>query len=95
MPNRENFSEGFVIGFDPCTGIGNPNGGIVAFAMRMVPKGDTIIAYNFPAGIYDFPLEYFISRFQYFFPDSAAEYFPVKIKYRYAKQEELFLSLAA
>ncbi len=85
----EKFSDCFVIGFDPCTGVANPNGGNVGFVIRIVPQKDTAVTYNIPSGIYTFPPEYF-KNFQYysFFPDSALEDFPIKIKYRYAKQNE-------
>lgn len=85
----ENFSDGYVIGFDPCSGVGNPNGGTLGFAIYLPINGDTVVAYNFPTGIYDFPLGYFGNYKYYpFFPEEAREDFPVKIKYRYAKKEE-------
>jgi len=88
-PTCENFSDGFVIGFDPCSGVGNPNGGTLGFAIYLPAKGDTVVTYDFPAGIYEFPLEYFGNyKFYPFFPEEANEDFPVKVKYRYAKKEE-------
>ncbi|MFM7429007.1 MAG: hypothetical protein ACKO1F_03810 [Flammeovirgaceae bacterium] len=83
----ENFSDGYVIGFDPCTGVLDPNGGQVGFIIKM-PK-DTVVTYNFPKGIYQFPTEYFINyRYNIFFPDSASKDYAIKIKYRLASQKE-------
>lgn len=88
-PTCENFSDGFVIGFDPCTGVGDPNGGDVGFVINIPSQKDTVVAYNFPTGIYEFPLEYFDNYALYpFFPDSAIEDYPLKIKYRHIKENE-------
>jgi len=85
----DNFSDGFVIGFDPCTGVEDPNGGEVGFLIHVNSQKDTVVAYNFPAGIYDFPPEYFINyRYECFFPDSALLDFPIKIKYRPVTENE-------
>lgn len=84
-----NFQSGYVIGFDPCTGVYEPNGGEVGFVIVNPSKRDTVVAYNFPAGIYEFPVEYFADyRFNPFFPEEASEDFPVKIKYRYPRNDE-------
>ncbi len=84
-----NFQDGFVIGFDPCTGVLKPNGGNVGFIIANPSKRDTVVAYNFPSGIYQFPDEYFIHyTFDCMFPDSAWNDFPVKIKYKYAEETE-------
>jgi hypothetical protein len=80
--------EAFVIGFDPCTGIGDPNAGKVGFLIRIASL-DTVVAHNFTAGVYEFPPEYFVNyRHHVFFPDSALEDFPLTMNYRYAKPNE-------
>ena len=83
------YFDGFVIGFDPCTGVNNPNGGNVAFIINVTKKQDIVVSYNFPSGIYDFPPKYF-QNYQYncFFPDSARNDFPIRIKYKYSAQNE-------
>lgn len=80
-PTCENYTDGFVIGYDPCTGFGNPNSGIV---INIPSKGDTVVAYNFPIGIYEFPS----NRGNPFFAEEASADFPVKIKYRYPREDE-------
>lgn len=88
-PTCESFADAFVIGFDPCAGVVDPNGGGAAFVINIPSKSDTVVAYNFPTGIYDFPPKYFINyRFNPFFPDSAATAYPIRIKFRYAKKSE-------
>lgn len=88
-PTCENYSDAFVIGFDPCTGVGDPNGGNVGFIIAIPAQKDTVVAYNFPKGIYEFPEEYFENyRFNPFFPNSAMKDFPVKVKYRFPQESE-------
>ena len=83
----DNFSDGYVIGFNPCTGVLDPNGGQVGFIIKM-PK-DTVVTYNFPSGTYTFPPAYF-SQYQFYciFPDTAWTDFPVKIKYTVVNPSE-------
>ncbi|MCX8490201.1 MAG: hypothetical protein ORN54_03960 [Cyclobacteriaceae bacterium] len=83
----ENFSDGYVIGFDPCTGVLDPNGGQVGFIIKM--QKDTVVTYNFPKGTYTFPPTYF-SQYQFYciFPDTAWTDFPVKVKYQYINKNE-------
>lgn len=84
-----NFQEAFVIGFDPCTDVGDPNGGEAGFIINLPFEEDTVVTYNFPNGIYEFPLEYF-SYYQFYclFPDSALNDFPIRIKYKDAGDKE-------
>ena len=88
-PTCENFSDGFVIGFDPCTGVGEPNGGSVGFIINIPSQKDTVVNYSFPIGLYQFPPEYFKNYELYcIFPDTAWSDFPIKIKYRHANNSE-------
>lgn len=85
----ENFQEAFVFGFDPCST--NPDTGSSAGYLMAVPaKGDTVMTYNFPDSLDQFPKEYFTNyQFMHYFPDSARENFQIKLKYRFASEEEM------
>jgi len=87
-PTCENYSDGFVIGFNPCTAnfmTGESSGYVISVPERK----DTVVAYNFPTDIYEFPLAYFESYvYNPFFPDSAKYDFPIKIKYRFVTENE-------
>ncbi len=91
----ENFvtGEAFVIGFDPCRA--NPAIGKSAGYLIATPsQGDTAMTYNLPDSLYEFPKEYFAYyRFRHFFPDSAQDDFPLKLRYRFAGEEEKEWSL--
>lgn len=83
----ENYTNAFVIGFDPC-GASNPTSGMVGFVINIPSREDTVIAYNFPIGIYEFPEGYFSNRKNPFFPEQASLDFPIKIKYRDPRVDE-------
>ncbi len=90
----ENFSDGYVIGFDPCTGVLDPNGGDVGFLLRISAVKDTLIVYKFPKGIYQFPSQYFLNyQYNCFFPDSTSQNYAIKIKYRLASNNEKIFPL--
>ncbi len=85
----DNFQDAFVIGFDQCAA--SSELGMSAGYLIAVPvKGDTMMTYNFPDSLYQFPKEYFAyAIFRALFPDSARYDFPVRIKYRFALEEEM------
>ena len=75
--------DAFVVGFDQCA---MHKGRILA----IVEPRDTVITYNFPDSVYTFPDEYFSNYlFDCLFPSKALEEFPVRVKYRPSKPEEL------
>src|SRR6187431_712305 len=68
----ENFQIGYVIGYDPCSGVLDPDNEEVGFIISVPSKKDTAVTYNLPKNIYDFPGEYFYYYKSYcMFPDSA------------------------
>jgi len=77
------FKNAFVVGFDQCAMY---KGRILA----IVEPKDTVITYNFPDSVYKFPDEYFSNyQFDCLFPGDVLGKFPVRVKYRPSKQEEL------
>lgn len=87
-PTCEHYSDAFVIGFDPCTA-NSTAGESSGYVISVPERKDTVVAYNFPTDIYEFPLVYFENYvYNPFFPDSAKYDFPIKIKYRYVKENE-------
>ena len=85
----ENFQIGYVIGYDPCSGVLDPDNEEVGFIVSVPLKGDTAVTYNLPKNIYDFPPEYFDYYKSYcMFPDSAWDDFQIKFKYRVANESE-------
>jgi len=75
--------DAFVVGFDQCAMY---EGRILA----IVEPKDTVITYNFPDSVYVFSDEYFSNyQFDCLFPKEALDKFPVKVKYRPSKTDEL------
>lgn len=73
----------FVVGFDQCAMY---KGRILAIDE---PR-DTVITYNFPDSVYSFPDAYFSNYlFDCLFPAEVLKKFPVRVKYRPSKPEEL------
>jgi len=87
--NEKGVVDAFVIGYDQCTGVFDPNGGNVGLILRIPSTSDTVVTYNFPKGLYTFPPEYFsYYQFYCFFPDSTLSNFQIKLSYRIANNNE-------
>src|SRR4030042_6768165 len=75
--------EGYIVGFEPCTIRHNYDIGYVIISSDL---RDTLLTYNFPDNIYDFPQEYFQNYFNSgYFPSLARYEFHVQITYSIAK----------
>lgn len=83
-------TEGYIIGFDPCT-IRHP-GYDLGLAIVSTDVQDTLVTYNFPDSIYNFPDEYFQNYMSSaYFPDSARYEYKIKIEYKKAENDEVVI----
>jgi hypothetical protein len=84
--NKLQHAEGYIVGFDPCTIRHHYDIGYVIFTTDLK---DTLVTYNFPKNIFEFPDEYFINYMNSaYFPQSARYEFKVKISYTKATGNE-------
>jgi hypothetical protein len=81
-PQTVRYDHGYIIGFHPCDRF---TGRVVT----LLEQSDTVITYNLPDSIYDFPTAYFEEyKLKYLFPDSVLTAFPVTITYTHAQENE-------
>ena len=74
--------DAFVVGFDQCA---RYQGRILA----IVNPPDTVITYNFPDSVYNFPEEYYLNYLNdCLFPSEALGSYPVKVMFRLSRPEE-------
>ncbi len=85
-------AKGYVIGFDPCKkGVPIvPIDTIRGLIIEVSDKNcDTLLTYNLPWVLFDFPGELFESfRVYYYFPEPYQRTYKIKLTYRFAKPEE-------
>jgi hypothetical protein len=85
--NKIYYAEGFIVGFDPCTGA-YPEDYNKGFIIITQSK-DTLLTYNLPNGIYSFPISYFTSyKNTFLFPDSVKENFKIDFSYSIVPDNE-------
>lgn len=86
-PNVKVFqTEGYIVGFDPCTIRHNYDIGYIIFTIDLQ---DTLVTYNFPDNIYEFPVEYFANYMNSaYIPVSARYDFKVRFSYTIARENE-------
>ena len=87
--------EAYIIGFDPCTVIWDTTEnrwiGSQGYIVTLSEQKDTVLTYNLPDTLYDFPSEYFENYISYcLFPRSEWETYKMTIDYEYVKEEEKF-----
>ena len=86
-------AEGYIVGFDPCTIRHNYDIGYVIISSNLK---DTLLTYNFPDTIYNFPKEYFQNYVNSgYFPSTARYEFHIHITYSIAKEDESIYHLCA
>jgi hypothetical protein len=88
-------TEGYIVGYDPGSGIVVQNGFGEAGGYFIISADlkDTLLTYNLPKGLYNFP-EDICSRsthpiYPSLFPDSYREAFKIQFSYDIASEEEL------
>ncbi len=85
--NRVKQSEGYIVGFDPCTvRLDYYDKGYVIISTNL---GDTLLTYNFPDRVFDFPAEYFANYMNSgYFPEFARYEFKVQVTYYIAEENQ-------
>ena len=88
--------EAYIIGFDPCTVIWDTTEnrliGSQGYIVTLSEQKDTVLTYNLPDTLYDFPSEYFENYASYcFFPRSEWETYKMTIDYEYVEEEDKFI----
>lgn len=85
-------TEGYIIGFDPCEGgtITKDRG----FVITCNNFNDTLVTYNFPDTIFEFPQYLFENyAFNFLFPNTEYLNYKIKLQYRFSSEKEKYYPL--
>ena len=87
-PEPDCSQEGYIIGFDQNTAGYTRDMG-KGFVIAFTHSPDTVVTYNLPDTLYDFPPELFQAyQFTCFFPEAERKKYKIVLGYRYARKEE-------
>ncbi len=75
----------YVIGFHPCTAHAIKK----AYILELPQTKDTVVTYNLPDSLYQFPKELFRDKLIFLFPLSEQKKYPVRLTYHQAQQQTL------
>ncbi|WP_276358961.1 hypothetical protein [Daejeonella sp. H1SJ63] len=83
-----NLKEAYIIGFDQCTA-GKQSFDGKGFVIVTNDFKDTLVTYNLPDSLYQFPPSHFANRkFSFLFPDSVKLKYKIHFAYRILKSDE-------
>jgi hypothetical protein len=89
--------EAYVIGYDPCTVIydttENAWVGSQGYIVTLSERKDTVLTYNLPDTLFDFPHEYFCFPCEGSFPRSEWKTYKMMIDYEYVEEDERFFAI--
>lgn len=89
--------EAYVIGYDPCTVIydttENSWVGSQGYVVTLSEREDTVLTYNLPDTLFDFPPEFFCSPCEGAFPRSEWKTYKMMIDYEYVEEDERFFAI--
>jgi len=89
--------EAYVIGYDPCTVIydttNNSWVGSQGYVVTLSEREDTVLTYNLPDTLFDFPPEYFCFPCEGSFPRSEWKTYKMTIDYEYVEEDEKFFAI--
>jgi len=75
----------YVIGFHPCTAHAIKK----AYVLELTQTKDTVVTYNLPDSLYQFPKELFRDKLNFLFPPSEQKKYPVRLTYHRVQQQTL------
>ncbi len=88
-----NLKEGYIIGFDQCTA-GKQSFDGKGFVIVTNNFKDTLVTYNLPNSLYQFPPSHFANRkLSFLFPDSVRSKYKIRFAYRITDTSKFIYSL--
>ena len=89
------YKEGYIVGYDACSGIVAKGTSYEAGGYYFVSTDlkDTLLTYNFPSGIFDFPVQAQSFSTPTWFPAIYRKSFKVQLTYSQATKEQTVYSL--
>ncbi len=94
VPDNEiNLREGYIIGFNQCTALKESFDG-KGFVLVTNDFRDTLLAYNLPDTLYNFPPSHFATYgYSFLFPEAVRLNYKVYFSYRILKENEKYYPL--